>query len=718
MGLGVGRAAARRRGRLGAVALASLVFLSGVLLSVWLSAHLRQQEEELDATRFQTEAHERVELVKRALEERLRVVGALRAFYAASYDVEPHEFQTFARSFMELYPALDVLAWVQRVPAERRAEHEAVQAATGRPDYRIAEWDAEGRLVAAAPRDECFPLVYAVPRDDRYDLVGFDLGTQPECLDALRRAEKTNEPAAVAVWMRCAGREPAALVCVVLPAEPAPLPPDAPQPDSPADRSGFVLSACSLQMIVDRCVGIGETTPMDVFLYAGPAADGNPPMAARLVRAEQDPPTLESLHDAATHGGRREHVAEFDVGGQAWSVRCAAADDSLWAAGRRAALLVLLGGIAISALAAGYLLLLLHGKGLAERLAQQRSATLETISNSALDAVIMMDPEGNVAHWNPAAERIFGHRRDEILGRNVHELLVPERYREEARRGLRQFFTTGEGPVVGQLRELEALRKDGAEFPIEVSVSAVRLEGRWWAMAIIRDITARRRAEEAIRQQQRLLRELLDLHERDRKLIAYEIHDGLAQQLAGALMRLQTYAAMPDKIGDNGRATLADALRVLGEAVAETRRLIGGLRPAMLEEAGIVAALRELAAQHERRGGPAVEFHADVQFDRLVPPLESAVYRIVQECLTNAARHSGSPRVRVALVQVNGRLRVTVEDWGCGFDPEQVSGEHFGVRGIRERARLLGGAAEIDAAPGKGARVTVELPIVEEETAA
>ncbi len=145
----------------------------------------------------------------------------------------------------------------------------------------------------------------------------------------------------------------------------------------------------------------------------------------------------------------------------------------------------------------------------------------------------------------------------------------------------------------------------------------------------------------------------------------------------------------------------------------EARRLIGGLRPPILDESGIVAAIEYLCSERRQSGQSQIEFVVRVQFHRLAAPLEVALFRIVQECLTNACRHSQSPKIRVELSQLENRVRLTVQDWGVGFDPQEVKGERFGLRGIRERVRLLGGAADINSSPGKGTIITVELPLLE-----
>jgi signal transduction histidine kinase len=123
--------------------------------------------------------------------------------------------------------------------------------------------------------------------------------------------------------------------------------------------------------------------------------------------------------------------------------------------------------------------------------------------------------------------------------------------------------------------------------------------------------------------------------------------------------------------------------------------------------------VEQLVSASQAGESPVIEWSHDVQFDRLAPPLETALFRIIQEGLTNALRHSHSDRVCVRLVQRGDRLRLEVSDCGSGFDPARVDESRFGLAGIRERASLFGGEAIIDTAPGKGTRIAVELPVVE-----
>src|SRR4029079_11843353 len=129
------------------------------------------------------------------------------------------------------------------------------------------------------------------------------------------------------------------------------------------------------------------------------------------------------------------------------------------------------------------------------------------------------------------------------------------------------------------------------------------------------------------------------------------------------------------------------------------------------EQHGIVAAI-EFLVEEARRGIAAIEFRHPQKFQRLLPQLESAIFRIIQEALTNARRHSRARRVEIDLSATDERVHVSVRDWGVGFDPSIVSNERYGLRGIRERAKVLEGTAAVRSAPGQGTTIEVEFPLL------
>jgi two-component system sensor histidine kinase DegS len=160
---------------------------------------------------------------------------------------------------------------------------------------------------------------------------------------------------------------------------------------------------------------------------------------------------------------------------------------------------------------------------------------------------------------------------------------------------------------------------------------------------------------------------------------------------------------------------LRESLRLLRAAVDESRRLISGLRPPTLDELGIVAAVESLVAD-ARIDVPQVTFTYDLPPGRLAAQLETTIFRIVQESLSNARRHASASRVDIVVVakppEPDRRMRVSVHDNGVGFDPAVVPNTRFGLEGIRQRARMLGSEAVIRSSPGQGTTIEIDLPLL------
>jgi PAS domain S-box-containing protein len=253
------------------------------------------------------------------------------------------------------------------------------------------------------------------------------------------------------------------------------------------------------------------------------------------------------------------------------------------------------------------------------------------------------------------------------------------------------------------------------------------------------DVTEQRQAEEALRRakseleqrvterteelvrknselrgKQRFLERALAAQERDRKLVAYEIHDTILQEVIGALMFVDTmHENVTDATASAAEtidvAPLDQARRLLRKCIDEARQMISGLRPPIIDEQGVAGAVDYLVSEFNARGMQIRLMH-DMPAERLFPDLETTIFRIVQEALTNVERHSQSKQAEVYVGQRDGTIRIEVRDWGDGFDTESIADGHFGLEGIRERARLAGGWATIHSAVGRGTEVVVELP--------
>lgn len=226
------------------------------------------------------------------------------------------------------------------------------------------------------------------------------------------------------------------------------------------------------------------------------------------------------------------------------------------------------------------------------------------------------------------------------------------------------------------------------------------------------DITARKQAQDKLKAEEQLLRRLLEIQENERRLVAHDIHDGFMQDVVGAYFHLQAVHGGLDS--DTVESKVENVGSLLQKAIEEGRRLIRDIRPMGLDEGGVVEAIEHLIADEQKHAGLVVVFQHEVQFNRLESRLEGAIFRIVQEALTNVKHHAQTKHAAVQLTQRNDTLEVVVRDQGLGFDPSTVSPERFGLRGIRERARLFGGEARIESTPGGGTSIFVELPLQKE----
>ncbi|NQT16734.1 MAG: PAS domain S-box protein [Planctomycetes bacterium] len=341
-------------------------------------------------------------------------------------------------------------------------------------------------------------------------------------------------------------------------------------------------------------------------------------------------------------------------------------------------------------------------KNAIEALRQSEEVTRALI-NAPTEVAFLIEKDGTILTLNETAAKRHGKTAADLVGTCIYDLLPPDLAESRGRRAEEVIRSRR---AVRVEDEQEGRSYDSHVYPVfDASGEVVRL-------AIYgHDVTKRKRAEEALERETRYLKRSLEASDRDRRLIAYEIHDGLAQQLTSAMMQFQAFASLSSRDAERASNVFNAGLELLGEALAETRRLISGVRPPILDELGLVTAIEHLINGLGSESGPDIEFQADVEFDRLGHSLENGLFRIVQECVTNACKHSESNKVLVAMAQNGNTLRIEIQDWGLGFDLEGTEEGRFGLEGIRERTRLLGGRAIIDSSPDAGTRVAVELPL-------
>lgn len=352
----------------------------------------------------------------------------------------------------------------------------------------------------------------------------------------------------------------------------------------------------------------------------------------------------------------------------------------------------------------------------AEDLIERSEARLRGILDSAMDAIITVDERQHIVLFNAAAEAVFVCPRAEAMGAPLAGF-IPERFRAGHAAHIRRFGETDTSTRrMGVQRIVTGLRRNGEEFPIDASISQITAGGQKFYTVILRDVTQRVQAEQALRQSQAELHELAtaanQLREQEKRRVARELHDELGQALTGLKMdivwvknKLQT---PPAPVA--GKLQAMEAL--LDGAVAATRRISADLRPMMLDDLGLMPATEWLVQNFTERTGIACRLTiADAGLE-LKDPHATTVFRILQEALTNITKHAQASSAEITLGHNDREIVIDVRDNGVGFSPQTPrKRDSYGLIGLRERVYLLGGKVEIDSAPGMGTHIEARIPL-------
>lgn len=357
------------------------------------------------------------------------------------------------------------------------------------------------------------------------------------------------------------------------------------------------------------------------------------------------------------------------------------------------------------------------GRDLSEKdryqaLVAEQESRLSSILDAAVDAIILASEDGVIRSANASACRLFGYRLEELEGKNL-SILMPEPHSHQHDEYLRRYIETGEGRILGTGRELIALRKDGREIPIFLSLSATRVDGSFFFAGIIRDLTEAK-ARETLALEEAGARRAAEIQ----VSLALELHDGLLQILAGSLLQLRT----AERLLVSDPASAEARLGAIREAIAAEQKSIrmfveSNRDPELLVGEGIDLkdALDQLAERMESIWG----IHLDVTTSAVEPPSASdrrEILRLVQEAAVNAVRHGNATVLRVSVTVLGEQAHLQISDNGGGFewegrcDHETLREQRRGPLSLRRRIEALGGRLTITSDPN-GVELEIDIPL-------
>ncbi len=347
------------------------------------------------------------------------------------------------------------------------------------------------------------------------------------------------------------------------------------------------------------------------------------------------------------------------------------------------------------------------------RLIREKNFT-QSVIDSLPGIFYVFDEQGRFLQWNRNLETLGNYSAAEVAGMTALDFYEGEDKRRVDER-IREVFAVGRSMV-----EAAVLTKDGRQIPHLLTGVRVELDEGTYLVGIGVDITKRQLAEEALRQSERELRvlssQLLEAQERERQRVAQELHDGIGQSLTAIKFGLeQAFGQMLDSPAAAGK--LKNLIPMIQDAVEEVRRISMDLRPSTLDDLGVLATIAWFCREFERiYGAIHIDRGIDISEEGIPDRLKTVIYRVIQEALNNVAKHGRADRVRLDLRAKEGRVELTIQDNGVGFDlPEVLSSNStkrgFGLASMRERTELSGGDFTITSRPGQGTRIGAKWPV-------
>lgn len=341
--------------------------------------------------------------------------------------------------------------------------------------------------------------------------------------------------------------------------------------------------------------------------------------------------------------------------------------------------------------------------------ANQTSSFLESVFNHVTDAILIIDEQGMVAGVNPAAEKMTGWSAEELIGK-IHFCEICQGMANclEEASCVDCFAKKLSVPSF----EMKVRTKSGKEYPVTASSTQLTDHTSKTLVVVMRDMSEQQRMERE-RFQRMMTNYVIQAQEEERKRVSRDLHDGVGQALYSILVGLKVVGQLD--LEQPIKNHLQDVQQMTTRALEEIKNMAVELRPSALDDLGLVPAIRSYTKRFEQTFGIETELVTLGAKRRYASTVETALYRICQESMTNAAKYADANKIVVRLEDSGDRAELFVKDDGCGFDTDQIriQGTGLGLYGMRERANLLGGTVNIQSAPGQGTVIHVMIPLTD-----
>ncbi|TVO71947.1 CHASE domain-containing sensor histidine kinase [Sedimenticola selenatireducens] len=692
-----------------------LILLSGVTLTVIAFRFSISWENRSQQLIFQHRVDGIVATLNKELAINIEVLLSLNSLFQSSQHVDRGEFEIYTKSKLARFDTIQALEWVPRVSDDERMGHEQQARNEGLENYVITQGSRAGTMVAADKRAEYYPVYYVEPLSGNEIVIGFDLASNSSRKAVMQEAAARGEVRATTGIQLLQG-DLGIMIAVPLFSQ-----------DEARQLLGFNLGVYRIARIVSKVFELSYIDPAEFHMkiWDSSTVSGSPAL-------------LYSNADESQESATRTYTASLAVAGRTWRIELTPTDQFIAEGGMAGPWVILVAGLLLSLLLTQYVRVLRYREAKVRYLVEQRTQelalserTTNTIVDSAVTAVITIDKHGSVRRFNPAAEKIFGYASDEVVGNNV-KMLMPEPYQSEHDRYLQNYQQTGDAKIIGIPREVSGLRKDGAVFPMLLSVGEARVESDPIYVGTVLDITLQKEAEHALIHAKNLAERSNRQKSEFLNMMSHELRTPLTVIL-GYLPLLKKAEALPPS------ETVAAIAADMDASGQHLLALINDLLDLSKIEAGSMRLHREMISAREvtdsvmSKLAPAAEKKGLELVNRTVDELMYAdplrLQQILINLIGNAIKFTQHGTIQVEAELIAGFVQMTVADTGSGIAAEDLpvifdkfsqidssstrslGGSGLGLAITRQLVQLHGGEISVTSQLGKGSQFIFTIPV-------